>query len=488
MRTNLLYKNKYLELKKLDEFDENLISDLELNELILKASDNDPYISKLFKNIILQPLTNKEDIIYRQDVYKDLKENYNLILEFQKYLFEMIIEIKQKFPYLINTKSPFTISTSVTSIIQYIVPKLYTVRNFISSFNRFNSEGIKLFKENNLAELTDDNLNMLMGISVGLDVRKGTMASASLNEDMEIANYEINQSTYLEKAFKKKWKKAEKIEYGYLSETIYNEIMKKNDVCSMLYVDEYGSCCNNIINFISDLYDELSFYIAGINLEKYLNELNLDTVIPNVGDLCYEGLYDMAIAIKKKGEVVANNHKSSSKMWVITGANQGGKTTFLRSLGQAYLFMQAGIFVPAKALTLPMVSKIFTHFDKEEDTNLESGKFDDELRRFNNLIDKLDDRSLIILNESFQSTDEHEGSKIGFEIIKAFRDSNVFVILVTHMYDLAMLIKKEYSDCYFLRAERKDDGSRTFVLKENEPLKTSFAIDLYNDIWKEREN
>ena len=101
------------------------------------------------------------------------------------------------------------------------------------------------------------------------------------------------------------------------------------------------------------------------------------------------------------------------------------------------------------------------------------------------MINKLKPNSLIMLNESFQSTDEHEGSKIGFEIIKAFRDSNVRVILVTHMYDLATLIKDEYKDSYFLRAERKDDGSRSFILKEADVLKTSYAKDLYDKIFKE---
>ena len=136
-------------------------------------------------------------------------------------------------------------------------------------------------------------------------------------------------------------------------------------------------------------------------------------------------------------------------------------------------------------MKLPIIESLLTHFDKEEDTNLESGKFDDELRRFDLMIGRLKENSLIILNESFQSTDEHEGSKIGFEIIKALKDSNVRVILVTHMYDLATLIKKEYNDSYFLRAERRDDGSRSFVLKEADVLKTSFGRDLYDKIFSE---
>lgn len=486
MRVNLLYKNSCFKMKELDEFDKNLISDLELDELINKAAAGDIYTKKVFANVLIQMLKNKEDILYRQDIYKDLMKNKDLIIEFKEYLNEMIVDYKSKFPYEINDKGPFSVVTSVTTIIQFLVPKLYTIRKFIKSLKNIESEGLKLFIEKNLEELTDINLDRLMGLSVSLDVRKGIMANASLNEDLEISNYVLNESTYLDKNDKKRWKKALKIEYGFLSETIFNEIIKKTDICAKTISKDYGSACYHLIRFMHDLDLELTFYLAAINLEGYLKYLNLEVTIPNVSDTYdYEGLYDIAIGIKKHGEVVSNSHKSSSKMWVITGANQGGKTTYLRSLGQAYLFFQAGLYVPAHKMNLPIIENIFTHFDKEEDTNLESGKFDDELRRFDLMINKLKPNSLIMLNESFQSTDEHEGSKIGFEIIKAFRDSNVRVILVTHMYDLATLLKEEYEDSYFLRAERKDDGSRSFILKKADVLKTSFAKDLYNKIFKE---
>ncbi len=486
MRVNLLNKNSCFKMKELDEFDKNLISDLELDELITKASAGDIHTKKVFTNVLIQMLKAEEEIKYRQDVYKDLVKNKDLVIDFKEYLNEMIIEFKSKFPYEINDKGPFSVVTSVTTIIQFLVPRLYTIRKFIKSLKNIESEGLKLFIEKNLEELTDINLDRLMGLSVSLDVRKGVMVNASLNDQFEIGDYILNESTYQDKNDKKRWKKALKIEYGYLSETIFNEIVKKTDLAAKIISKDYGLACYHLIRFMYDLDLELTFYLAAINLENYLKYMKLEVTVPQISDhYDYEGLYDIAIAIKKHGDVVSNAHKSDSKMWVITGANQGGKTTYLRSLGQAYLLFQAGLFVPAHRMEMPIIESIFTHFDKEEDTNLESGKFDDELRRFDLMISKLKENSLIILNESFQSTDEHEGSKIGFEIIKAMRDSGVRVILVTHMYDLATLIKKEYSDSYFLRAERLEDGSRSFILKEADVLKTSFGRDLYNKIFNE---
>ncbi len=484
MRVNLLYKNSSFKMKELDEFDKNLISDLELDELTTKAAAGDIYTKKVFTNVLIQMLKKEEDIIYRQKIYNDLEKNKDLIIEFKDYLNDMIIEFKSKFPYEINDKGPFSVVTSVTTIIQFLVPRLYTIRKFILSLKNIESEGLKLFVEKNIEELTNTNLDRLMGLSIALDVRKGIMTNASLNENFEIDNYVLNESTYLEKNDKKRWKKALKIEYGYLSETIFNEIVKKTDICAKSISKDYGLACYHLIRFMYDLDLELTFYLAAMNLKNYLNYLKLDVAIPNFSNnYNYNGLYDIAVGIKKHGDVVSNSHNTNSKMWVITGANQGGKTTYLRSLGQAYLLAQAGLFVPAKQMELPIIENLFTHFDKEEDTNLESGKFDDELRRFDLMINKLKNNSLIMLNESFQSTDEHEGSKIGFEIIKAFRDSNVRVILVTHMFDLATLLKKEYNDSYFLRAERLNDGSRSFVLKEADALKTSYGKDLYDKIF-----
>ncbi len=68
-------------------------------------------------------------------------------------------------------------------------------------------------------------------------------------------------------------------------------------------------------------------------------------------------------------------------MVIITGANQGGKTTFLRRIGLARIMMQCGMFVPAKAFTANVCERTLTHFKREEDTAMESGKFDEELRR-----------------------------------------------------------------------------------------------------------
>ena len=169
---------------------------------------------------------------------------------------------------------------------------------------------------------------------------------------------------------------------------------------------------------------------------------------------------------------------------IITGANTGGKTTFLRSVGLAQLMMQCGMFVGAKSFSANMCSHIFTHYVREEDTTMKSGKLDEELGRFSGILDSITPDALVLFNESFSATNEREGSEIARQITSALLEKRIKIFFVTHLYDFAHSIyEKRRATSIFLRAERQADGSRTFKLIEAEPLQTGYGEDLYNEIF-----
>ena len=181
------------------------------------------------------------------------------------------------------------------------------------------------------------------------------------------------------------------------------------------------------------------------------------------------------------GNDVAANDKS---LIVVTGANQGGKTTFLRSVGLAQLMMQAGMFAPAARLQANVVDGLFTHFKREEDATMKSGKLDEELSRMNDIVNAMTPHALILFNESFAATNEREGSEIARQIVSALLENWLKVIFVSHQYDFAhSFFAKQSHSALFLRADRQEDGRRTFKLVEGEPLGTSFGEDLYRDIF-----
>ena len=113
-----------------------------------------------------------------------------------------------------------------------------------------------------------------------------------------------------------------------------------------------------------------------------------------------------------------------------------------------------------------------------------SGKFDEELSRMNALADMLGPHALILFNKSFASTNEREGSEIARQIVTALLDSGLKVFFVTHLYPFAHAMEEmNLQSSLFLRAERREDGSRTFKLIEGKALETSFGEDLYKKIF-----
>jgi DNA mismatch repair ATPase MutS len=202
--------------------------------------------------------------------------------------------------------------------------------------------------------------------------------------------------------------------------------------------------------------------------------------------LSFRGLYDVSLALSMGQRVVGNDVSADHKDLVtITGANTGGKSTFLRSVGLAHLMMQAGTFVPAESFSSEICEAVFTHYKREEDVTMESGKWDEELSRMSEIIDHIRPNSLLLFNESFASTNEREGSEIARQIVKGLLEKHVKVFFVTHLYHFAhSVLDQKWDGVRFLRAERRPDGTRPFKLVEAEPLQTSYGEDLYKRIFK----
>ena len=168
---------------------------------------------------------------------------------------------------------------------------------------------------------------------------------------------------------------------------------------------------------------------------------------------------------------------------IITGANSGGKSTFLRSTGLARLMMQCGMFVTARSLRASVCRQIFTHFIREEDPDMVSGRLDEELKRMSTIVDLASPHSLILFNESFAATNEREGSEIGRQVVGALLEADIRVFFVTHQFDFADSFHRQHPDTtLFLRAPRQSDGQRTYKLTVAEPLPTSYGQDIYHRI------
>ena len=208
------------------------------------------------------------------------------------------------------------------------------------------------------------------------------------------------------------------------------------------------------------------------------------TVSKNAGGIQFFGLYEPSMAILMRMQPVCNALSADGcKLLVITGANQGGKSTYLRSLGVAQIMMQCGIFVSAAQFESSLYRNIFTHFTRREDQSMNSGRLDEELHRMDAIVRQVTRDSLVLLNESFATTTEKEGSVIAMELVSALYENGVSIGMVTHLLAFAReLYGKREEPMVFLSAERKKDGTRTYRMVEQAPENTSFGLDLYEEL------
>jgi DNA mismatch repair ATPase MutS len=257
-----------------------------------------------------------------------------------------------------------------------------------------------------------------------------------------------------------------------------------------LVANALAQSADHVVSFFTMLRVELAFYVGCLNLAGTLTARATPVCFPEPASPeehrhSAAGLYDVCLALNLGRPATGNTLGADNKsLVIITGANQGGKSTFLRSIGLAQLMMQCGLFVPADTFQASICGRILTHYKREEDVKMKSGKFDEELSRMSAIVDDIVPRSLVLLNESFAATNEREGSDIARQIVIALIEHDVRVFFVTHMYELAHCFEaRDKPGLLLLRAERREDGARTFKIKEGEPLRTSHGKDLYRRIF-----
>jgi DNA mismatch repair protein MutS len=237
-------------------------------------------------------------------------------------------------------------------------------------------------------------------------------------------------------------------------------------------VDEYCSRFRSYCHELIATFDrEVQFYIAYLEQMKRLQKTGLSFCHPSVTRESKEvralGTYDLALAnemIRARKDLVTNSFylNDPERIIVVSGPNQGGKTTFARTFGQLHYLGALGCPVPGTAAKLFLFDRIFTHFEKEEDLQNLRGKLEDELIRINEILERATENSILIMNESFLSTTLSDALFLSREVMKRIAALNMLCVTVTFLDELASFDETTVSMISTVNPD--DPQQRTFKL------------------------
>lgn len=545
MKVYFLYKDReWVNIKRYIDA-ENIIQDLGLKtlfsisgkEIIYKdgkvegLQQENVFLSQTMKTVMMVPLTTETELKYRQAMVQDALRNEEFIGELYTYVEEVLRKwdaLGRKVTGKGNARDSSGKLLYDIQVLKLFVTSLSEIKGmFCKEIERFSNGGFRAFYERLCEEFPEEKETAIKKILEDItfftndfekdaqyrtEVSSKIVLGCDLSQGLKCSNFVVEDiSTELKRirlysgvvGLMKEYKNAQNP--GVIPSQKNPNVQEQATNLKKETVKYVISACAPFMDGLEDFWDQLHFQLgffqAASILRRHIWRYNLPFSYPKVSEqdvLRFENLKEFIMAIEQKRSPIGNTCDISNRMLlVITGANQGGKSTFLRSIGIAQIMMQCGLPVIASNYESGLFPSFFTHFTRREDSAMNSGRLDEELNRMSQIVDNLGAHSMVLLNESFATTTEKEGSAIAYDIIKALTEAGVKVLTVTHLLSFAQKVYEEHvmmsdtmqNSCNakvigveFLSAERGENGERTYRMVQHEPELTSFGMDLYESI------
>ncbi len=436
--------------------------DLFLDQVIdAITAGREPYNLKPF---FYTPLRNVDTIRYRHEVMRDLEdtallENIKAFAE-KMALMRRYAGLAEKVEFKNYREGWFLEAAEVYC--QAVVNLAHDLTQA-----SLESRGLQAFREYLMCYIQSNYFTTLLADTRELKAALSTVKYSVIIKDLhvKVRKYagEPDYTVEIEKTFER-FKQGAVKDYRVkvYEESGMNHVEAKIlDCVAKLYPDIFAALdafCARHSRFLDETirtFDrEIQFYIAYLEHITRLREAGLSFCYPEVTvaskDIYNYGGFDLALAYKlllEGSPIVCNDFylRGNERIIIVSGPNQGGKTTFARTFGQLHYLASLGCPVPGTQARLFLFDRIFTHFEREEDIQNLHGKLQDDLIRMNDILTQATPDSIIIINEIFTSTTLEDAVFLGKEIMDRITRLDLLCVCVTFLDELASLNGKTVS-------------------------------------------
>ncbi len=257
------------------------------------------------------------------------------------------------------------------------------------------------------------------------------------------------------------------------------------DAAVSLYPDAVNAisrfCEDNRVFFEKQLLEyktALAFYLRMAEVFARVRRADIPLCYAKIADkriINVHDAYDITLMTKDEMKIIPNDISFSADepFFYLTGANGGGKTTYLRAVGVTLLMFVAGCPIAAESAEIYPPDAIFTHFPRDERFD-RIGRFEDEERRVNDIIDRLTSNSLVLLNETYSTTSEESALELTGKLAERLYGAGVYGIYITHQHGLGET-KIPYLNVV---VDRDDANRRTYKVAKRRNEQGSLALDV----------
>lgn len=497
-KVELLYPSGESGATKKYGMPQDMEKDLNLRVIYEAMAKGDEEIYNACRQVMMTPITEEKQLKFRQEMVSNAVNNLEFYEEMYRIVNEALKQIEKQGTSRRESSKTMQVYDSL-SLLQVLLTYANQLKSHLRSSQAEKTSGMMHFVQQfgtyyseNFAE---DLHQMIEDMSFLLQGGRLIM-TAGVTGGLKCGDAVVNRLVPIDYRKMGRTRRClRKIMLRFFSPeaVLLNETSLKQEAAQMEenglhhVMQMYQGFIREFEELFLQLRMQIGFYVGCGNLYRKLRHLSMKVSFPVLsereGQADIRDLYEVSMALTTLKNPVPNSFADSCRLHVISGANQGGKSTFLRSVGIAQVMMQAGMFVPATYYEGILYDNVFTHFTRREDCTMNSGRLVEEMKRMDYIVGRITSRSLVLLNESFASTTEKEGSQIAENIIQALYDSGIHVFTVTHLFAFAnAMYQKNLSAARFLCAERNENGERTFKMIDHEPTETSYGFDLFREI------